>query len=629
MTMEGWRRRLTVFAVLAAAAVAALAGGQAGAAAGSEVTAAVPGECPPVLPVSEVRRGMTGTGWTVSSGRDPEPFSVEVLGVLRDAVAPGRDLIITNVSSPAISRAGGVWFGMSGSPVYIGDRLVGAVAHGLAGGPSTIAGLTPAEDMLRILSYPMAPPPAASGALGAPPVKVPLPPGVVQEIASSTGTPADDVGRSVVPLRVPLSVSGVSARGMRKLGAFIRRERLPLVPFAGASASRAAVAPRGARPVPGGNFAAAASYGDLTLSGVGTTTYVCKDRALAFGHPLDLKGKTAMGANDADALGVVPDPLFGPFKVATVAERYGRVDQDRFAGLRALLDAELPATAVRSSVVARDTGQARRGGTDVVMPDLVPFVASLHVLSNIDTTFDAIGPGSSRVRWTIAGTRAGGAPWRLARANMYASRWDIAIESSDPLWMELDALAANPFEKVRFTAVRASASVEETPRRYTISKVLVAKNAGPYRAVRRVRARPGMRLRLRVVLKAFEGRGRTVRLRFVVPRRARLGGMIDIHGGAMGGGPPVCFSSEECEGGGTVKSFDHLLRILRRQPRNNHLLADFRVGPRERVVARRRVALDQVVQGWRGIFVALPGGGESESEEGEGEAVLLGPSPEP
>jgi hypothetical protein len=104
-----------------------------------------PIDCPDVMPVSEITDGMLGTGWTVSEGRDPEPFDAEVLGVLPDAIAPGRDMIVVDTSSPAITEAGGIWFGMSGSPVYHDGRLMGALAFGLSFGPSSIAGLTPAE----------------------------------------------------------------------------------------------------------------------------------------------------------------------------------------------------------------------------------------------------------------------------------------------------------------------------------------------------------------------------------------------------------------------------------------------------------------------------------------------------
>jgi hypothetical protein len=111
----------------------------------AQVPPEAPIDCPDVMPVSEITDGMLGTGWTVSEGRDPEPFDAEVLGVLPDAIAPGRDMIVVDTSSPAITEAGGIWFGMSGSPVYHDGRLMGALAFGLSFGPSSVAGLTPAR----------------------------------------------------------------------------------------------------------------------------------------------------------------------------------------------------------------------------------------------------------------------------------------------------------------------------------------------------------------------------------------------------------------------------------------------------------------------------------------------------
>lgn len=110
------------------------------------------------MPVREVTPGMTGTGWTVARGNTSEPFAVEVLGVLPNELGPGRDVILVEASSPAIARAGGVWLGMSGSPVYVGGRLLGAVAYGFgtASGTASVVGLTPADDMLGILAYPTA-----------------------------------------------------------------------------------------------------------------------------------------------------------------------------------------------------------------------------------------------------------------------------------------------------------------------------------------------------------------------------------------------------------------------------------------------------------------------------------------
>ncbi|MGI8789792.1 MAG: SpoIVB peptidase S55 domain-containing protein, partial [Actinomycetota bacterium] len=91
-------------------------------------------DCPTVMPVADVVAGMNGTGYTVSKGNTPQPFDAEILGVYPDAILPGRDLIMAEVHSTAIDKVGGVWFGMSGSPVYVTDggteKLVGAVAFG-------------------------------------------------------------------------------------------------------------------------------------------------------------------------------------------------------------------------------------------------------------------------------------------------------------------------------------------------------------------------------------------------------------------------------------------------------------------------------------------------------------------
>ena len=113
------------------------------------------GECPPVLPLDQVSVGMRGTAVSVTRGRSLSTFSAEVLGVLKNAVGPGRDIIVVDLSGPAVTAAGGLWAGASGSPVYFRsggrDRLAGAIAYGLAGGGSTLAGLTPAQDMYDVL----------------------------------------------------------------------------------------------------------------------------------------------------------------------------------------------------------------------------------------------------------------------------------------------------------------------------------------------------------------------------------------------------------------------------------------------------------------------------------------------
>ena len=128
----------------------------------------LPGTCPTLKALSEVNVGDTGNGWTVERGTERERFRFEVLGIIADGIAPGRDMIIVEVSdvlgNDMIARSRGIWAGMSGSPVYLGDELLGAVAYGFTFGPSTIGGVTPAVDMADVLDYGA---PAAGVAAGA------------------------------------------------------------------------------------------------------------------------------------------------------------------------------------------------------------------------------------------------------------------------------------------------------------------------------------------------------------------------------------------------------------------------------------------------------------------------------
>src|SRR5688572_8227855 len=111
----------TIGVLLAATVVAGLLSGPVAA------QATGPIDCPEIMPTDQITDGMTGVGWTVAEGRTPEQFQVEVLGVLRDAY-PGRDLVVVRTSGDVIERHGGVWYGTSGSPVYVDDKLIGAIS---------------------------------------------------------------------------------------------------------------------------------------------------------------------------------------------------------------------------------------------------------------------------------------------------------------------------------------------------------------------------------------------------------------------------------------------------------------------------------------------------------------------
>ena len=571
--------------------------------------------------MSEVHSGLRGTGYTVVRGTEPEPFSVEVLGILNDALGPGRDMIVADVTSPAIEEAGGIWAGMSGSPVYVDSRLLGAVAYGLSEDDSTVAGITPAEDMLELLTYPsrLDEPDPRTGQR-----TIHLTPSLQKRVEDS-GAGSGDGGLRA--LRVPLSVSG--GRGSRLVGPAIRRENLPYIAYNGSSASAHVDGTTGELK-PGDSFAGTFSYGDITVAEIGTAAIVCNEMAVAFGHsiyPFFPQGYTEMGANEAEVLTIVDNPNF---KLATVEGLVGTVDQDRLAGVRALLDVLPGSVPVRSTITAEDLDRTLTGQTDVVVQKMVPTIANVHMVDSVDSAFDQVGSGSLEATWTISGTRESGATWQLTRSNVYASQEDIAREAFNELTGNLFALYYNGHEDIRFTEVQANATVREALRSYQIVQIRVSVNGGEFKEGRRVRVTPGDRLTVRTFLQPAETLSEPgdveaieVDLGLKVPRRASGQGYIRVGGGTRGGGFRSCFyDGEFCARriSSKYESFDALLAALAGKRANNSLVARLYVGRRRpQVVARDRATTDRVVTGEGFMQVLLPDG-----DSGGGRSVPVG-----
>ena len=143
--------------VLASAAVAAglcLAG----TAAITTPSQAATGTCDTPFPVADLVPDQAVHGLTVTSGTTPSTFDGTVIGVLKDGIEPGVDMVMMKLTSPEIDSIGGIWEGMSGSPVYAADdSLIGAVAYTLSYGSTPIAGITPWQDMQAHAGTPAAP----------------------------------------------------------------------------------------------------------------------------------------------------------------------------------------------------------------------------------------------------------------------------------------------------------------------------------------------------------------------------------------------------------------------------------------------------------------------------------------
>lgn len=551
-------------------------------------------ECVAAMPLDEVTVGTTGTGLTVTRGNTPESFGAEVLGVLTDGIAPGVDMIIANLDSPAIEEAG-VWFGMSGSPVYAADgRLIGAVSYSLAYERSSIAGLTPAAQITKLYDY------AGSTREAAMEQQVQLPAAVRQRAADASDATSGEVRQGMSPVPVPVSVSGLRSSRLSELEKRVEG-KLDLALFAGAAAGRSQASPD--EIFPGSNFAAALSYGDVSFTGIGTTTDVCDGMALAFGHPFNWDGRTAHSAHTADAIVIQPDGGFS-YKLANPGGVVGTVDQDRLTGIRATLGDGPDPTVVRSVVGSSTTGEERTGRTWINRDRYVPDIAPFHLLANLDRILDKIGEGRTQLTWTAKGTYGNGKRWTLERQNRFANRYDVSFES---IFEQLDWLYIiqdNRFANVQFDRIDMTSTVNEDFERLRLGAVRVKVNNGRYRninAISRLRVGPGDVIRTRVPLLQFRRSSafRTLTLRMTVPRR--LSGQSMRLG--VFGGSSLQYETNPWNG----SSLPNILQRMRRQDSNNDVVMRLQRSGQDapRVLRKDKRRLSNVVTGRRSVPVTV------------------------
>jgi putative cell wall-binding protein len=541
--------------------------------------------CVEVVPVAEVTDGMVGRGLTVVEGSEPQEFTVEVLGVLDDGIGLDRDMIVVQVDAPSIDEAGGIWQGMSGSPVYVGDRLLGAVAYGLSFVSTDVGGLTPAEDMVELFDLPAPqdepdfaaarePRTADSG-----PIEVtgPLAREVLDRVGEQAAGPA---ARSDAPsvaferLPLPLAVSGVSA------------DRADLLEQASAEAgldvrltggTRVGVRQGGgALPQPGGNLAAAVSLGDVTAAAVGTATAVCGDAVVGFGHPFGLLGPLGGAGLTADAITIIRDPGFAPYKLANLGQVFGRFDQDRLAGIRATTAPVPPGVTITSTVTDADLGRSRDGETEVLVDQLLGGLTISHLLANVDTVIDRIGPGTAELTYVVRGTGSRSGAFELRRSNAYTSPFDIAFESVFELLGDLDALQQLPVEQVDIEGIDVEVEVTEAQRRFGIAEVRVGVDGQPPAPSdgTELVVRPGSVLVVEVDLVGQpDDAQQTVVLELVVPDDAFGFGSLVVAGGDpfFGGGCPP--EEPGCGGDGGPASVQELVEQLAARARNDQLTA--------------------------------------------------------
>ncbi len=289
----------------------------------------------PMYPLSQVHAGQHGIAYTVLEGSKPEAIDVEILGVLRDAIGPGKDMILARLLG-AKAVYDGVVAGMSGSPVYIDGKLVGAIGFRI--GQFTrepIAGITPIAQMLEVAKEDDRPAEIPSVAASASNVPQDSPndlstPAAAQPASASDAIPwSTGADTEVHPIETPLVFDGFSPQAIHMFQQ--RFHSYGLTPVSGlGSATPNAIDP--APVVPGSAISAIIVSGDFDMAATCTVTYVDPKRLLACGHPITRFGDVSLPMTKAQVVATVASSL-EPMKIINTTETVGSFTQDRESGV--------------------------------------------------------------------------------------------------------------------------------------------------------------------------------------------------------------------------------------------------------------------------------------------------------
>jgi hypothetical protein len=467
-------------------------------------------QTPAFFALDDVRPGMVGIGRTVYGGDQLEEFRANIIGVLRNALGPNRDLVLARLEGGPLA-ATGVMQGMSGSPVYIEGRLLGAVSYALGSFPKEpFAGITPIAQMTEAVDGPR-----AAGRASFEPWPMTLD-GVFERL----GRIADEALAPLGSRRPRPSVVGPPALAelvpaLRPIGAAMVVSGLdPVVGRAFDRTFRGTVVSRQSAPAgngsaehplrPGDPVGMSLVRGDLELGATGTVTHVDGRRVYAFGHPFLNLGPTSFAMTRAHVYTVLPS-LDVSMKIAALGPVIGTMSQDRTTGVGGTLGSGPPELAV-SITLASDHDPERRFSYAVLHdPLLTPLFAYVTVFNTLVGHERTSGALSIAARGTIDY----GARGRIEIDDFFSG--DAAIpDVAAAATASIGPAVTNEFESVMPRAMDLRLEVSEQARRLTIERAWLDTT----------RPRFGATHTLHVLLRRYRAGTETVAIPIAMPSHA-------------------------------------------------------------------------------------------------------------
>ena len=504
---------------------------------------------PDIIAPEELHKGMRGYGKTVIEGTQIETFYVEVIGVMKNSGATGGDLILVRLSGDVIDRAGGVAQGMSGSPVFFDGRLAGAVAFGWSLSQPDICMLTPIGEMLKIgddmrsslaekkrlaeekrLRQDEENALALAKLFESDKKKEQDEKKTDEKKSAELEVTTENIKQEIIeeekqeksaflglfPKGTPLMAVGFSERGLEMVKNDLKE--FEVVPY---SVGNVPYAISDVALEPGSAVSVELIRGDVSLSVLGTVTWVDGDEVLAFGHPFTKRGSVNYFMSNAYTFTTVSS-INSPFKVGAPGKLLGVALQDRGSGVAGKIGLYPEIVPMLITVTDKARGINKVSAVQILQDEILsPYLAQAAVVSLAERAIDRKGEGTGKVSFTI---RAQGMPdeKEIKRSNMFYSSSNISEILAGEMAQGLYLLKRNRFKSLVVTDVHINVEISDSRDTATIlsAKPLVKS------------AKPGETVGIEVTLQPYHGENITRLAYFVVPKEQPSGAMfLMVRGG--------------------------------------------------------------------------------------------------
>jgi hypothetical protein len=522
------------------------------------------------FPIDQVKPGMRAIGYTVFSGAEPKKFDLEILGVMKGFPNPQQNAVLSRLLGDEVNHTG-VFQGMSGSPVYIDGKLVGAVAFGYQFAKDPIAGIMPIQYTIGVFEEKKdgdgnGRPSGRSGQQGqtrqisfseisfnqnsrefAEFIKSVS--GAGNSGAQAVGGPSNR--QVLTPIATPLAITGVSPEVVARFAPIFESWGFAPVAGAGGVAEKSELKKSDANTLkPGSTIVVPLVRGDYSLAAAGTVTYRDGNRIYAFGHPFLSLGVSEFPMHEGEVLTVMSSDATS-FKISVPKAMVGTLRGDRSAGIYGELDVAPRMIPVEVNLKT-SRGENRKYQFDLVADRfLTPILMQMTMLSTIASTERSIGDSTLQIRGRI---KIKGLP-DVELENRLSSSFNVPLAAAFATAQPISAIFNSGFKDLQFEKLVYDITSRDARSTGQLDRLWINSTD----------VRPGEKIEIQAFARTEGGGEYVERIPVEIPKDAPIGPLQIV----VGDGGSI--QAMEPRAGFTPKSLDQLVREMNKIRKSDRL----------------------------------------------------------